>query len=65
MTAPFASPQEAARALIASSFPLTRRSGQFVGGIIYDPTPPTEKQLKWLVDLLDRAGLPTLANGGE
>lgn len=65
MTVPFTSPQEAARALIVSGYPLNRRSGQFVGGTIYDETPPTEKQLKWLADLLRKAGLPPLANGGE
>jgi hypothetical protein len=64
MSAPFRSHQEAARALIVSGAELSRKSGQFVGGTIYDPEPPSERQARWLADLLRKAGLPPLAEGG-
>jgi hypothetical protein len=63
MTAPFASPQEAARALIVWGYPLNRRSGQFVGGIAFDAIPLTEKQANWLAILTKKQDLDGDENG--
>jgi len=63
MTAPFPSEREAALALLSSDVPLTRKAGSFLGQTAVDPTPLTEAQAKWLVQLLDRAGLPPVAAG--
>jgi hypothetical protein len=67
MAEPFTSSRDAARAILAHPAPnLTRRSGQFVGGLAYDrdDEPLTDKQLRWLVDLLKKHDLPALADGG-
>lgn len=64
--APFPSPAAAARALLTHPDPkLNRRSGQFCGGLMFDGEPLTEKQERWLRDLLQKHGLPPLADGGE
>jgi hypothetical protein len=60
VNAPFRSHQEAARALILSGAELSRKSSQFVGGTIFDPEPPSERQARWLGDLLRKAGLPPI-----
>ncbi|MCW6529722.1 hypothetical protein NED98_05640 [Sphingomonas sp. MMSM20] len=63
----FPSARDAARALIHHADPkLTRRSGQFLGGLLFDPegAVPTERQRAWLADLLRKHGLPPLADGG-
>lgn len=68
MSAPFHSPAAAARALVDHAAPmLSRRSGQFIGGLLFDrdPEPLTERQHRWLTDLLRKHGLPDLADGGE
>lgn len=67
MTEPFASPRAAARALLMLPEPkLTRRSGQFCGGLMFDDEPLTEKQQRWLADLLQKNGLgPLVARGGH
>jgi len=64
MTAPFPTDRDAALALLASDVPLTRKAGSFLGQTAVDPTPLTKAQAKWLVQLLDRAGLPPIAAGG-
>jgi hypothetical protein len=56
----FTSHQGAARALIASGYDIGRRAGQFAGGLIFEPGPLTEPQVRWLQGLLRRAGLPPL-----
>ena len=57
--------QRAAMSLLTTGVPLKPREGQFCGGIAFDPNPLTEKQRNWLVILLDRHGLPPLADGGD
>ena len=64
MAKPFADHRDACLALLNSGMPLTRRSGQFLGGEYAAGTPLTEKQRDWLGKLLERAGLPPLADGG-
>lgn len=64
----FTSYREAARALIQHEKPkLTRRSGQFLGGLLFDQEDGvlTERQRVWLVDLLRKHDLPPLAEGGS
>lgn len=41
---------------------LTRKSGSFLGQLVCDPTPMSEKQAEWFEQLADRAGLDL---GGE
>lgn len=36
---------------------LTRGSGSFLGQLICDPTPMSEKQAEWFEQLAERAGL--------
>jgi hypothetical protein len=60
MSAPFGDHREAAMAVITSGAQLRPKEGQFLGGMAFDLNPPTEKQLNWLLILLDRHGLPTL-----
>jgi hypothetical protein len=56
--------QRAAMALLTAGVPLRPREGQFLGGLAFDANPLTEKQRNWLVILLDKHGLPPLAEGG-
>lgn len=42
--------------------PLKPREGQFCGGLAFSDEPLTDKQRNWLVILLDRHGLPPLAD---
>jgi len=44
---------------------LSRKAGSFLGQLAVDETPLTPKQREWLTTLLERAGLPALADGGE
>lgn len=44
--------------------PLTRKAGSFLGQLAVDETPLTPKQREWLATLLERAGLPSLVDGG-
>lgn len=51
----------AALALLrANDPPMTRKAGSFLGQLVVDVTPITERQADWLALLLDRAGLPPL-----
>ncbi len=40
--------------------PVTRKAGSFLGQLVVDAAPLTEKQADWLATLLERAGLPSL-----
>jgi hypothetical protein len=60
--------REAALALLnldPAATRLTRKAGSFLGQLVCDPTPLTDKQRDWLATLLERAGLPPLADGGR
>ena len=56
--------RQAALALLTSTSRLSRKAGQFLGQLAVDPSPISEAQANWLAKLLDRAGLPPLAEGG-
>ena len=60
---PFRNHREASLALLNGSFRLSRKAGQFLGQLAADPTPMTASQAGWLAKLLERAGLPPLAEG--
>ena len=61
---PFPDHRQAALALLTGDHRLSRKAGQFLGQLAVDPTPMSEAQADWLAKLLDRAGLPPLAEGG-
>ena len=65
MSGPFPSQRVAALALLTSDARLTRKAGSFLGQLAVDPTPLSSAQAEWLATLLERAGLPPLADGGE
>lgn len=59
-------PANAALALLsANSPPLTRKAGAFLGQLITDPQPLTDRQADWLAKLLERAGLPPVSQEVE
>ncbi len=60
----FPNPRQAALALLNDEQKLSRKAGQFLGQLAVDPSPMSEAQTDWLAKLLDRAGLPPLAEGG-
>jgi hypothetical protein len=62
--APFVNHRQACLAVINSGMPLSRMEGQFLGGQAFNDSPQSEKQSAWLIRLLDRAGLPPLADRG-
>lgn len=64
MAKPFNRFSDAARALLAVES-LSEKEGQFCGGLAYRSAPLSDKQANWLRILLDRHGLPALAEGGE
>lgn len=64
MADPFTTPRFAALALLNSDQHLTRKAGSFLGQTAVDPKPLTPAQVAWLATLLERAGLPKLAEGG-
>ncbi|MEN8860246.1 hypothetical protein [Qipengyuania flava] len=61
---PFSDHRAAALALLNSTSRLSRKAGQFLGQLAVDSTPMSEAQADWLAKLLDRAGLPPMAEGG-
>jgi len=61
---PFPDHRAAALALLNGTSRLSRKAGQFLGQLAVDSTPMSEAQADWLAKLLDRAGLPSLAEGG-
>lgn len=61
---PFPDHKAAALALLNGTSRLSRKAGQFLGQLAVDSTPMSEAQADWLAKLLDRAGLPPLAEGG-
>lgn len=61
---PFANHRDAALALLSGNHRLSRKAGQFLGQLAVDPSPMSEAQADWLAKLLDRAGLPPMAEGG-
>ena len=60
----FPDQRDAALALLQSGARLTRKAGQFLGQLAVDPSPMSERQRDWLATLLERAGLPAVADGG-
>ncbi len=61
---PFPNHRQEALALLNGEQKLSRKAGQFLGQLAVDPSPMSEAQSAWLAKLLDRAGLPPLAEGG-
>lgn len=61
---PFPDHRQAALALLNGSSRLSRKAGQFLGQLVVDSSPMSEAQADWLGKLLDRAGLPPMAEGG-
>jgi hypothetical protein len=61
---PFSDHRAAALALLNGTSRLSRKAGQFLGQLAVDSTPMSEPQADWLAKLLDRAGLPPMAEGG-
>jgi len=59
----FATPRDAALALLQSDARLTRKAGSFLGQLAVDPSPMTDAQAEWLGNLLERAGFPPLVEG--
>jgi len=61
---PFTKQRDAALALLNGDSRLSRSAGQFLGQLVVDPSPMSDKQAAWLAKLLERAELPSLAEGG-
>lgn len=61
---PFPDHRAAALALLNGTSRLSRKAGQFLGQLAVDSTPMSKAQADWLAKLLDRAGLPPMAEGG-
>lgn len=61
---PFPNHRAAALALLNGTSRLSRNAGGFLGQLAVDPSPISMAQAKWLSGLLDKAGLPPLAEGG-
>ena len=59
----FTNHRDAALALLNGNYRLSRKAGQFLGQLAVDPSPMSESQADWLAKLLDRAGLPPMAEG--
>ena len=59
---PFTDHRSAALALLNGDGRLTRKAGSFLGQCVVDPTPLSDSQRGWLISLLERAGLPELAD---
>lgn len=63
MSGAFTDNRSAALALLNSDARLSRKAGSFLGQIVADDTPLSDKQADWLCTLLDRAGFPPVAEG--
>ncbi len=61
---PFPDHRTAALALLNGGYRLSRKAGQFLGQLAVDSSPLSPAQADWLRNLLDRAGLPRMADGG-
>lgn len=61
---PFPDHRAAALALLTGNHRLSRKAGQFLGQLAVESMPMSEAQADWLAKLLDRAGLPPMAEGG-
>ena len=61
----FPNHRQAALALLNGNHRINRKAGQFLGQLAVDSSTMTEAQANWLAKLLNRAGLPSLAEGGE
>lgn len=61
---PFTNHRDAALAMLNGNNRLSRKAGQFLGQLAADPSPMSEAQAAWLGKLLERAGLPPMAEGG-
>lgn len=44
---------------------LTRKAGSFLGQLVTDPQPLTDKQAEWIATLLERAGLPQIGEAAH
>jgi hypothetical protein len=62
MMAPFNTRKAACLALLNAA-PLKAKHGSFLGQIAFQEEPLTERQAKYLLDLLRKHDLPTLAEG--
>ena len=62
MMAPFNTRKAACLALLNTA-PLKAKEGSFLGQIAFQDEPLSERQAKWLVDLLRKHDLPSLAEG--
>ncbi|MBA4308078.1 MAG: hypothetical protein C0429_15210 [Sphingopyxis sp.] len=60
----FINHRDAALALLNVNCRFSRKAGQFLGQLAVDSAPMSEAQADWLAKLLDRAGLPPMAEGG-
>lgn len=56
----FPNHRQAAIALLSGSNRLSRKAGQFLGQLAVDPSPLSEAQTAWLLQLLERNSLPSL-----
>jgi hypothetical protein len=65
MAEPFKYRRDAALALLNCGKRLTPQAGSFLGKVVVDPSPLSEKQADWLDNLLERAGLPPYVGGAE
>ncbi len=59
-------PRQAALTLLTDHADgINPKAGQFLGQMAVTANPLTERQAAWLAAMLERAGLPPLANGGD
>ena len=60
----FLNHRQAALALLNDDQRQSRKAGQFLGQLAVDTSPMSKAQADWLAKLLERSGLPPLAEGG-
>jgi hypothetical protein len=67
MASAFLTPRDAARSLLQAAWAgdaqLTRKAASFAGQASVTSEPLSERKLKWLSQLLERAKLPALVDG--